>query len=153
MANEFVQERLSLDLDTNRRGPKTPFSNVDESPHLHATGLTIESGSMNAVGRLAELLAVLLSVGSTLAVGAAVMGCHRATEQDCEEIVDKIVELELKEQGVTDPEVVATRKTETKTHKRDELISGCVGKRVSVTAMQCIREAHTSTEVTEKCLR
>ena len=80
-------------------------------------------------------------------------GCRYATEQDCERIIDRIVELELKEQGVSDPTLVERRKTETRTKKRDELLGGCVGKRISQTAMTCIDNAESSKDITEKCLR
>ncbi len=83
----------------------------------------------------------------------ALSACHQASEQDCERIIDKIVELELKEQGVSNPKWVQERKAATRASKRKELLSGCVGKRVSMSAMQCIENAETSEEITEKCLR
>ena len=84
---------------------------------------------------------------------AALTGCRHATEQDCERILDRIVELELQEQGVTDPALVAKRKEETRAAKRDELIKACVGKRISERALACISEAKRADEITEKCLR
>ncbi len=105
---------------------------------------------MNPSVRLvAGAVGAMIGFALPLALG----GCHRATEADCEEIVDKIVELELKEQGVNDPATIETRKTETKAKKRQELIQSCVGKRVSVSAMRCIHNAKTSTEITDRCLR
>jgi hypothetical protein len=86
-----------------------------------------------------------------LALGTA--GCHRATEADCEKILDRIVELELKDQGITDPKLVEIRKAETRASKREALIKSCVGKRISESALACIQNAREATEVTEKCLR
>ncbi|MCU0693727.1 MAG: hypothetical protein MUF54_20245 [Polyangiaceae bacterium] len=84
---------------------------------------------------------------------AACTGCRRATEHDCERMLDRIVELELQEQGITDAALVAKRKQETRAAKRDELVKACVGKRVSDGALQCIADAQRADDVTEKCLR
>lgn len=84
---------------------------------------------------------------------AAAAGCRRATEPDCERIIDKIVELELKEQGITDPKLVEERKVATRAHKRAELLEGCVGKRISDSALACIESAQSSKAITEECLR
>jgi len=80
-------------------------------------------------------------------------GCRRATEADCETIVDRIVELQLREQGVTDAETIAKRKEETKAKKRQELLGGCVGKRISSGSLKCIEGAKTSAEIIDVCLR
>jgi hypothetical protein len=80
-------------------------------------------------------------------------GCHYATEQDCERIIDRIVELELKEQGIKDPQLIEQRKADTRQQKRDELLAGCVGKRISESAMTCIDKAESARDITEKCLR
>ena len=79
--------------------------------------------------------------------------CHKATEQDCEQILDRIVELELKDRGITDPETIKQRAQETKAKKREALIKSCVGKRISASNMTCIREAKSASEITEQCLR
>lgn len=92
---------------------------------------------------------VFAALSAILVVG----GCRRATEQDCERIIDRIVELELKDQGITNPELVEERKAETRAKKREELLSGCVGKRISESALKCIDDAETAKDITEKCLR
>lgn len=94
-------------------------------------------------GRLVLLLLCLAALG----------GCRRATEADCEKIVDRIVELQLREQGVTDSETIAKRKEETKAKKRQELLGGCVGKRISNSSLKCIEGAKTSSEIIDICLR
>ena len=88
-----------------------------------------------------------------LAGGLFATGCRRATEQDCERIIDRIVELELKDQGIKDPQLIEQRKSETRKKKREELLAGCVGKRISESALACIDKAQTADEITEKCLR
>lgn len=79
--------------------------------------------------------------------------CHRATEQECKQIIDRIVELELREQGITDKAMVEQRKQAARAHKHDELAKDCVGKRISKSALQCIQSAQTADEITDKCLR
>lgn len=88
-----------------------------------------------------------------LAVALSSTGCRYATEQDCERIIDRIVELELKEQGIKDPKLIEQRKADTRQQKREELLAGCVGKRISDSAMTCIDNAESSRDITEKCLR
>jgi hypothetical protein len=98
----------------------------------------------------------LPSVATVLGLFLSAFGlssCHKATEADCEQILDRIVELELRDQGVTDPELVKRRTDETKARKREQLIKTCVGKRVSQSNMECIRKAQTAAEITDKCLR
>ncbi len=87
-----------------------------------------------------------------LGVFVGVSGCHRATKQDCEQILDRIVELELAKQGVEDPKLVVSRKAELREAKQDALLRSCVGRRVSQSAMACIKQAKTSEEITESCL-
>jgi hypothetical protein len=88
-----------------------------------------------------------------IALGLIVSGCHRATEAECEKILDRIVELELKDRGVTDPETIKQRSAETKARKRDALIQSCVGKRISQGNLDCIQRAQSAPEITDKCLR
>ena len=113
---------------------------------------------MNAHAELRSLTfqGKLASVAALLGLMLPVFGlssCHKATEGECEQILDRIVELELKDQGVTDPELVKKRTEETKSKKREALIKSCVGKRVSESNMACIRKAQTAAEITDKCLR
>jgi hypothetical protein len=88
-----------------------------------------------------------------LAIALSAAGCHRATEAECEKILDRIVELELRDRGVTDPELIKQRSAETKARKRDALIKSCVGKRISQSNLDCIEKAASAPEITEKCLR
>ena len=95
------------------------------------------------------VLIPLFLVGATLCVS----GCHRATRQDCEQILDRIVELELNKQGIKDPQTVASRKQEIRKAKEQELLRSCVGHRVSKSAMNCIKHAKSSEEITSRCLQ
>ncbi len=80
------------------------------------------------------------------------VGCGRkATREDCEIVVDRNVELQLKALGVTDPTVVAKRRDEMRTSMKDD-IDKCVGKRVTDGNMACVKTAETAEKI-DKCLR
>lgn len=79
-------------------------------------------------------------------------GCGRkATRQDCEVIVDRNVEVQLKAQGTVDPETIAKRKDEMRNDMKDR-IDQCVGKRVTDAMMACVKGAETADQI-DKCLR
>jgi hypothetical protein len=87
-----------------------------------------------------------------------VAGCgHPASEAECEVIVDRIVELELKAQKVTDPGEIAKRRSESLglagDRGRAEVLKGCVGKRITDRALVCVREADNASEITDHCLQ
>jgi hypothetical protein len=86
------------------------------------------------------LLAVVLS------------GCGRkATREDCEVVVDRNVELQLKALGVVDATVVAKRREEMRSSMKED-IDKCVGKRVTDGMMSCVKAAETAEKI-DKCLR
>jgi hypothetical protein len=94
----------------------------------------------------------------TAAVAALLAGgCgHPATQGECEEILNRIVDLELKSQNVIDPAEVEKRRASTLTSSglnKTELLRDCVGKHITDRAMICVRSAATSDEITDKCLR
>jgi hypothetical protein len=84
---------------------------------------------------------------------AAILGgCGRkATREDCETVVDRNVELQLKALGVTDPALVAKRREDMRASMRDD-IDKCVGKRVTDAMMTCVKTAETAEKI-DKCLR
>jgi protein required for attachment to host cells len=80
------------------------------------------------------------------------VGCGRkATHEDCEVVVDKNVELQLKALGVTDPAIVTKRRDEMRAAMHDD-IDKCVGKRVTDGMMKCVKAAETADKI-DKCLR
>jgi hypothetical protein len=80
------------------------------------------------------------------------LGCGRpATKADCEHIVERIVELELKQAKVTDAEDVREQMTETKAAFRQRAMDQCVGKRITDRALTCVRTAKTSKELVDEC--
>ena len=99
-------------------------------------------------GRVVHL--VLLS--STLLASVALVACGRkATRDDCEVVVDRNVELQLKALGVTDPSTVAKRREEMRASMKED-IDKCVGKRVTDGNMACVKNAETAEKI-DKCLR
>lgn len=79
------------------------------------------------------------------------VGCgHEATREECEIILAKNAEFELRAQGITDPAVIERRVDETKAAK-PELLETCIGKRITEDAMRCVRDAPDA-EAFEACL-
>ena len=95
---------------------------------------------------------VLRTLIAPIVLSLALLGCGRkATREDCETVVDRNVELQLKALGVTDPAVVAKRRDEMRGSMRDN-IDKCVGKRVTDSMMACVKSAETADKI-DKCLR
>lgn len=99
---------------------------------------------------LALALAHTLLPACVLASG--VLGCGRhATAADCQLIVDKSVELQLKEMSETDAAAIA----EHESHIRSELeeqIQSCQARRVTDKTMACVKAATSGPEL-DQCLR
>jgi hypothetical protein len=84
----------------------------------------------------------------------ALGGCgHPATKADCDLILDKIVELELRGQNVTDPAVIAQRKDDTRKAKGEELMQKCLGRKVTDARMTCVQNAVSYDQIENQCLR
>jgi hypothetical protein len=97
----------------------------------------------------------LLGLVSALA-GAA--GCgHPASEAECQTIVERIVELELKAQNVTDTAEIAKRRNESLGTSADggrsEVLQGCIGRHITDGALACVRRAESASEITDHCLQ
>lgn len=95
-----------------------------------------------------RLFAAVLVMGAA----ALVAGCgHPATNGDCDAIISKSAELELRAQNVTDPATIAQRTEAVKAARGPELLSRCVGKRITNRALACVERATTPQEM-DKCL-
>ena len=93
-------------------------------------------------------------LGALAALVSLASGCgHPATEQECQEILDKVVELELRGQNVTDPATLAQRKATTREARGKDLLPGCTGRKITDQAMACIRGATSYDEIDNRCLR
>jgi hypothetical protein len=103
---------------------------------------------------LRSFAAIFGSVGAALALSAC---GHPATEAECQVIVERIVELELKAQKVTDPVEIAKRRSEslgtTGDGGKPEALQGCIGKHITDRALACVRSAETASEITDRCLQ
>ena len=92
--------------------------------------------------------ALLLVATGTLAL----LGCgRRATKADCEVIVDRMVVVKLKAKNITDPESITKMQAELR-KDADTDLQGCVGRRITDSAMACIKTADTEDAII-KCLR
>ena len=82
----------------------------------------------------------------------ALAGCgRRATEADCQLIVDKSVELQMKEMEKRDPVAIQKRQDALR-HELEPEMKECVGRRITDKMMACVRGAQQSTDL-ETCVR
>jgi hypothetical protein len=87
------------------------------------------------------------ALGSVLLVA-----CTRpATQQDCELIVDRNVEVQMKAMNFKDPDQIAKRQAEMRAQLGDEL-KACVGRRITDGTIECVKKATTGDEL-DACLR
>ena len=95
-------------------------------------------------------LAPLAFVGAA----AALAGCgHPATEAECDEIFNKVVELELAGQNVNDPGVISKRSAEAREARGAALRQRCLGRRLTNDAMACVRSAKSYAQIENECFR
>jgi hypothetical protein len=89
---------------------------------------------------------------SSAAIFVVLAACGRpATREDCELIIDKNVELEMKLLKIEDPTAIDKRKSEIRGSMEGQL-KGCIGKRVTDGMMKCVRNAKTTDEI-DGCMR
>jgi hypothetical protein len=94
---------------------------------------------------------LILAVGITLLAGAG-CGGRRATADDCREILDRLVDLELQERGFRDPVVTGRSRAEAESaHAAD--LAACQGRRMPRAAMACVRAATSSEEMSHRCFK
>jgi hypothetical protein len=83
----------------------------------------------------------------------ALFACgKRATPEDCGEIFDRIVEVELHERGFRDPALADLKRKELRTVLASEL-KECPGKRLKTGALACVRRATSAETMSHECLR
>jgi hypothetical protein len=92
-------------------------------------------------------LALALAGGASVAAGCG----RRATEADCRLIVDKSVELQMKEMSRNDLAAISEREQQVRAALGDEIRS-CESRRVTDKMIACVREASTTREL-DSCLR
>jgi hypothetical protein len=104
--------------------------------------------------RLAPVLSTLTAIG-IIGAAATLAGCgRRATQLDCQLIVDKSVELQLRQAeggSETSPDAIQKREEQVRGELQDE-IKSCEGRRVTDQTMACVHAAKTTEEL-DACLR
>lgn len=99
-----------------------------------------------------EIPIVWLSTGVGLLLAGYTTGCgRRATEEDCQLIVDKSVELQLKGNNQTSADAIQKREQQVRSELEGE-IKSCEGRRVTEKTMACVHAATTTGEL-DQCLR
>ncbi len=106
------------------------------------------SSSRRPLGSLGLSVAFVVCVFALSACGRS------ATEQDCEQILEKAARLEMEARlGKPDEQLVASEVAATKKSMHDAMMRECVGKRITDSALECVKNAKTSKELTEDCFR
>jgi hypothetical protein len=99
--------------------------------------------------RVAIAVAALSPISYPAAAGA---GCgHRATQADCQLIVDKAVELQMREMDLHDAPAIEQREQQVRAELGGE-IEACQGRHVTERTLSCVRAATTPLAL-DGCLR
>jgi hypothetical protein len=96
-----------------------------------------------------RLLTLILVAGT---LGSAGCARERATLEQCQEILDRIVDLELRERGFRDPALERRKREEMRTLLAHEL-RRCQGRPLRESALTCVRRAKSNEELSHTCLR
>lgn len=92
-------------------------------------------------------------LGVVALLGAVACG-RPATEEECEQILERTARLELRERmGEADAKLLDAEVNATKQAMRESMMNNCVGKRITERALTCVRDAETTKELTEGCFR
>ncbi len=86
-------------------------------------------------------------------LSATLAGCgHPATREECDQLLAKSAEIELRGQNVTDAATIADRTAAARaTPKGVEFSAQCLGKRITQSALDCVRKATTADQF-DHCL-
>lgn len=80
------------------------------------------------------------------------IGCGRpATVSDCERIISRVAELELKEVEVSDQEVVKSQIESAQAAFRERMMTDCVGRRLRQSSLDCVDRATSANQVVSEC--
>lgn len=75
-----------------------------------------------------------------------------ASADDCRFILDRIVDLEIRERGFRDDVLVARKREELATLFAADL-RHCQGRNLPKAALECVRAAKNSEEISHRCMR
>jgi hypothetical protein len=76
-----------------------------------------------------------------------------ATAEDCEHIMTRITELEMKAASITDPAAIEAQIARTKQTFQAAAAGDCIGRRMSQSTRKCVDEATTAKQLVEECFR
>ena len=93
-------------------------------------------------------LRLVFSIAFTFLVGCA---SERASSDQCREIFNRLVVLELRQMGFDDPALAARRQTALATRFQNEL-DACLGRPLPAGALACLQTANTSATLAQNCL-
>lgn len=74
---------------------------------------------------------------------------RKATVEDCQRIVKRITELELK--NVVPDQQIGSEVSEAQETFRQRALSDCVGRRISEDALACVENATTAAAIIDEC--
>jgi hypothetical protein len=86
-----------------------------------------------------------LILGLTVACGKP------ATAEDCEHIMSRITELEMKAANVADPVAIQAQVERTKQMFQHAAEGECVGRRLSKATRECVDRAQTARQIVDEC--
>lgn len=104
---------------------------------------------MHAKPSFRGLSGLVARVGLT---AMALSACGRpATVQDCEQIVARIAELELKEVDISDQAEVKAQIEGAQAAFKDRLMTDCVGRRLRQSSIDCLNKAVSAESAVKEC--
>ena len=87
-----------------------------------------------------------------LSISLGVCACGRpATVQECEEIASRVAVLEFEAANKTTSPPKPEQVQVIRARVQDAMTKGCVGKRITQRAMQCVRSAKTADAIQKEC--
>lgn len=91
-----------------------------------------------------------MGLTALLLVGAA--GCGRpATRDECDALLTKTAELELRRRDITDPTAIEAQIARMKAVRGDDYLKKCIGMRITDKALRCAQSADSQTAL-DACL-
>jgi hypothetical protein len=95
-------------------------------------------------------------LGFVVAAASLVLssGCHtrRATAEDCAALLDRVVELDMKQSGYHDRVLLAKHQAALRARFASEL-DACTRMALPRGAMDCVADAKSVNDITARCLR
>ena len=95
-----------------------------------------------------------IALSALLLLTSAAIACSgkRATREECRQVLDRLVALELQERGFRDPALAVRWRAQAEATHAAEL-AACEGKRIPRAALACVQSAKSSEEISHRCFR